>query len=101
MYAALSWQISANSLNSTEIKTLVRAALGDRLRQVILPQFMVVQLSSAADYDRLCVALEDIAVAHVGEFDYVCLRCTKSTVFRPLLSTRPGWNTDVIEEIIG
>jgi hypothetical protein len=100
MYAALSWQLSASSLNSSEIKGLVREALADRERQIILPHFMVVGLSSAADYDALCVALEDIARAHIGEFDYVCLRCTRQTIFRPLLSSRPGWNSEAIGEII-
>jgi len=100
VYAAFSWVINSNSLNSSEIKQLVNTALGPRQRQIVLASFMVVSLTSAADYDALCAELEDIAVQHAGEFDYVCLRCTSRVPFRPLLAARPGWNTQAIEEII-
>ena len=95
MYAAFSWQISSNSLNSGRIKELVKKALADRKRQIILPTFMTVQMSSEEDYDALCLALEDAASEHLGEFHYVCLQCTSRTSFRPLLDSRPGWNGGV------
>ena len=101
MYAAFSWDVSPNSLNSAVIKQRVSDAIGLRRRAIVLSHFYVVELGSNADYVALAAELETVVQAFPGEVDYVVIQCgAEPAVFRPPPANRPGWNGAAISEII-